>query len=378
MPITTPVEASPLDDLRRALLLADPTALDAAFTSDAVVTVPAFEGWTAAGRTARREAWARLLGAVDELDYRAERRYLSPDLHGEEGVLSGRLRGEAFRVSVRVLASVAEDGRVRRLEVSGDASGLPSSLRPALTAGQRAFGSMLALMHPGTTALKVVGSTEPLPPEVEPEPEPEPEAPAVEEPPAPRRRPRRAVVLTAAGAGLALAAAGVVLLLPPAEPPPAPQTRTDALVAPGAAAPPPPDAPALPDISTTDVGQAPQVQPGEQLVLRSDVLFATDSSTLTPEAAGAIAELARGIRDRGVTGTIQVNGYTDSTGTDEHDLRLSQARALSVAQALREALAGVDVTLLPQGFGKADPVADNSTEQGRALNRRVTVVLPTP
>ena len=111
-------------------------------------------------------------------------------------------------------------------------------------------------------------------------------------------------------------------------------------------------------------------------MLASDVLFETGSSVLSPEAVQALTDLSRTIRERQVTGTVQVNGYTDNTGSDAFDLELSRARALAVAQVLQRELAGVPVRLEPQGFGKADPVADNATAEGRASNRRVTIVLP--
>ena len=79
-----------------------------------------------------------------------------------------------------------------------------------------------------------------------------------------------------------------------------------------------------------------------------------------------------------MTGTIQINGYTDNLGSTAYDLALSQARALAVAQVLQAGLAGQQVTLAPQGFGQTSPVAPNTTDPNRARNRRVTIVLPTP
>ncbi len=121
----------------------------------------------------------------------------------------------------------------------------------------------------------------------------------------------------------------------------------------------------------------PQVQPGRQVVLPSDVLFGLDSAQLSPETQNALSDLAQQIKTAHITGQIQVNGYTDNLGSAAHGLDLSRQRALAVAQALQAALGASPVTLLPQGFGDADPIADNGTEQGRARNRRVTIVLPT-
>jgi len=113
-------------------------------------------------------------------------------------------------------------------------------------------------------------------------------------------------------------------------------------------------------------------------VLRSDVLFALNSAALTPAAKTAVTTLATQIRSSHVTGTIQINGYTDNLGSNAYDLALSKARALAVAQVLQAGLAGQQVTLAPQGFGQASPVAPNTTDPNRARNRRVTIVLPTP
>ena len=72
---------------------------------------------------------------------------------------------------------------------------------------------------------------------------------------------------------------------------------------------------------------------------------------------------------------IYVCGYTDSTGTDEHNLGLSLKRAQGVADYL--IARGVEKTRIQiRGFGKDYPVESNTTTAGRALNRRTEVVLP--
>jgi outer membrane protein OmpA-like peptidoglycan-associated protein len=72
---------------------------------------------------------------------------------------------------------------------------------------------------------------------------------------------------------------------------------------------------------------------------------------------------------------IYVCGYTDSTGTDEHNLRLSLKRAQGVADYL--IARGVEKARVQiRGFGKDYPVETNTTTAGRALNRRTEVVLP--
>ena len=66
---------------------------------------------------------------------------------------------------------------------------------------------------------------------------------------------------------------------------------------------------------------------------------------------------------------IQINGYTDNIGTPADNLKLSTGRALAVVNYLL--YKGVRKERLSyKGFGEADPIATNETEQGRAMNRR--------
>jgi OOP family OmpA-OmpF porin len=68
--------------------------------------------------------------------------------------------------------------------------------------------------------------------------------------------------------------------------------------------------------------------------------------------------------------SVEINAHTDNIGSDQFNQQLSEQRANSVVQYLINI--GVEPSrLLPQGFGESHPVADNSSEEGRALNRRV-------
>jgi outer membrane protein OmpA-like peptidoglycan-associated protein len=104
-----------------------------------------------------------------------------------------------------------------------------------------------------------------------------------------------------------------------------------------------------------------------------DILFDINKATLKPDAQVALAKLA-GIVSLFPNINLRIEGYTDSTGSDELNDRLSRDRAASVRSFL--ASQGVaESRMTTQGYGKQYPVADNSTAQGRAKNRRVEIIL---
>ncbi|MBU9456082.1 OmpA family protein [Burkholderia multivorans] len=118
----------------------------------------------------------------------------------------------------------------------------------------------------------------------------------------------------------------------------------------------------------------PQAQPvpqPRQILLQGNANFATDSAVLTAGARRTLDEFVRA--NVGNTFShVAVIGYTDSTGSEAHNLRLSEARARSVVTYLRTK--GLRAEQFDaQGMGAADPVAPNDTAEGRAQNRRVEV-----
>ncbi|MCU1234301.1 MAG: OmpA/MotB domain protein [Candidatus Solibacter sp.] len=105
----------------------------------------------------------------------------------------------------------------------------------------------------------------------------------------------------------------------------------------------------------------------------SDVLFDFNKYTLKPGAREKLAKVA-GILLAYPGLKIQVEGHTDSVGTEEYNLKLSEARANSV----RDYLTAQNVPapgVSAVGLGKADPVASNDTAAGRQRNRRVELVV---
>lgn len=109
--------------------------------------------------------------------------------------------------------------------------------------------------------------------------------------------------------------------------------------------------------------------------LSADVLFDVDKATLTGKAKKEIRTAATAVKDSGATGSIAVTGHTDSSGSDSHNQDLSERRAESVAKELKPLLPA-GIKLVAEGKGESDPIADNETDTGKALNRRVTITLP--
>lgn len=114
---------------------------------------------------------------------------------------------------------------------------------------------------------------------------------------------------------------------------------------------------------------------GAELDLDASVLFATDKATLTSKASAIIAEAAKQVTAAGSSGTITVTGHTDSNASDAYNLDLSKRRAAAVAAALKPRIPK-GITIRSVGKGETEPIADNGTAAGRALNRRVTITLP--
>lgn len=105
----------------------------------------------------------------------------------------------------------------------------------------------------------------------------------------------------------------------------------------------------------------------------NNVNFATGSAELTGDSAAEIDNLAAILKAYpGVN--VEIHGHTDNTGNADSNKTLSQARAASVLGRLMAQ--GVDASRIKaMGFGADNPVADNSTAEGRAENRRIEAVL---
>jgi outer membrane protein OmpA-like peptidoglycan-associated protein len=117
---------------------------------------------------------------------------------------------------------------------------------------------------------------------------------------------------------------------------------------------------------------APATGASTQMVL-NDSAFAPGAATLRPEASGNVSSIVAFV-NRDKSKQIRIEGHTDNGGSANADLVLSQRRA----EALRDALVGAGVDkrrITTFGMGQAQPIAPNTTEEGRARNRRVVVIL---
>lgn len=135
----------------------------------------------------------------------------------------------------------------------------------------------------------------------------------------------------------------------------------------------------LPQIPPVAVkAPAPPVAPqqDEVITLRDSsgkVLFGFDKANLTPEAQSQLQALLPKLKGDDIT-AVKVVGHTDSVGTDEYNQKLSERRAASVVTYLEQQQVGA-AKLSSEGKGESEPVADNTTEEGRAQNRRVELHL---
>ncbi|HEV7418049.1 MAG TPA: OmpA family protein [Tianweitania sediminis] len=112
---------------------------------------------------------------------------------------------------------------------------------------------------------------------------------------------------------------------------------------------------------------------GDRIVLNmpSNITFATDQDAVMPGFYGTLNAVALVLKKYNQT-IVDVNGHTDSQGSDAYNYGLSQRRASSVADYL--SAQGVDGRRFAvNGYGETQPIASNASEAGRAQNRRVEI-----
>jgi len=116
-----------------------------------------------------------------------------------------------------------------------------------------------------------------------------------------------------------------------------------------------------------------RVGEGIKITFDSGLLFDINKADLKPKSKEELAKLAKVLNKYDDT-NILLEGHTDATGSDEHNLELSRVRAQSVSNHL----AGQQVNasrFTIMGYGESQPIADNETVDGRQLNRRVEIAI---
>jgi len=126
--------------------------------------------------------------------------------------------------------------------------------------------------------------------------------------------------------------------------------------------------------SLEQIAQVKEEARGTVITLEGAVLFVTGKSELAPLAQQKLGEVAKALNDIDTSKRIVVEGHTDSRGSDEDNLTLSQRRAAAVRDYLvSQGVAADRITAV--GRGETQPLATNETSEGRANNRRVEIVI---
>lgn len=117
------------------------------------------------------------------------------------------------------------------------------------------------------------------------------------------------------------------------------------------------------------------IREGEGIIVKFDsgILFDVNQSTLKTNARSNIESLATSLKNNPET-TVLIVGHTDATGSDAYNQKLSVRRAEAVrSYTIAQGIASS--RLSTEGRGESEAIADNTTEEGRALNRRVEIVI---
>jgi outer membrane protein OmpA-like peptidoglycan-associated protein len=120
-----------------------------------------------------------------------------------------------------------------------------------------------------------------------------------------------------------------------------------------------------------------QTERGTVITLPGGVLFASGKSKLLPTAQAKLSQVANALVTGNPDSNMTVEGHTDAQGSEKYNLRLSQERAEAVRTYLVSHGIAAD-RISAQGLGEASPIADNTSPEGRANNRRVEIVVQNP
>ena len=122
-------------------------------------------------------------------------------------------------------------------------------------------------------------------------------------------------------------------------------------------------------------GEAEVYKQGNRLIIRLRAIqFPVGQAVIMPDNYGLLSKVQRAIRTFGEPDVV-IEGHTDTTGSDEVNEHLSQERAESVRQYLMAIQTLPEEKMVAVGYGSKRPLASNETEEGRAINRRIDVVI---
>jgi outer membrane protein OmpA-like peptidoglycan-associated protein len=111
----------------------------------------------------------------------------------------------------------------------------------------------------------------------------------------------------------------------------------------------------------------------EEVIVIRDVHFQFDKATLTPSDKQVLDKIATRLKQEAPTARLTVTGHTDSVGSDAYNQKLSDKRAHSVVEYLIQQGVPRSSFVSVTGAGESQPVADNKTADGRAMNRRTEI-----
>lgn len=111
----------------------------------------------------------------------------------------------------------------------------------------------------------------------------------------------------------------------------------------------------------------------QQIKFDDHINFASDSDEILDDSQELLDALAQMVKDHPEIHTLRIDGHTDSTGDDAHNLELSQRRSEAVLAALQGR--GVTTRMEARGLGETAPLCSDDTDECHARNRRVEFVI---
>ncbi len=114
----------------------------------------------------------------------------------------------------------------------------------------------------------------------------------------------------------------------------------------------------------------------DEVVLTDDMVkFAFNRADLTADAKAEIESLVKNLKSKNANVYIEIQGHTDSSGSEQYNLQLGYKRAKQVMEFMNSELGVPMHRMNVTSYGEYKPIADNGTREGRAQNRRVSLVV---